>query len=100
MIDQSIPDTPRILLDAVFDWWLSEFCSLRVDYRTLFDQKRSPNDSRKDIKNHNWTNAKLTYLHQTAIELEFTIRNKFDVKAVEPSSNQIPGDLPLEERGY
>ena len=62
-------------------------------------RSRAAGDSRADIDDYHWVNARLTRsFNHDRLKLSIIAKNLFDTDAREPSSVLIPGDYPLEGR--
>jgi len=62
-------------------------------------RSRAEGDSRADIDDYHWVNARVTRsLNHDRLKLSIIAKNLFDSDASEPSSALIPGDYPLEGR--
>ncbi|MDI3324274.1 TonB-dependent receptor [Pontibacterium granulatum] len=62
-------------------------------------RSRAEGDSRPDIDDYHWVNARVTRsFNNDRLKLSIIAKNLFDTDAREPSSALIPGDYPLEGR--
>lgn len=98
--NSDIADAPQKMLDASLDWEIIANLKLHLDVRWINDRQRLITDPREPIDDYAWSNANLIYSLNNNLDLSFTVRNIFDESAFEPSDGQIPGDFPLEQRGY
>lgn len=95
-----VTDAPQKMLDFSVDWEVIPHLNLHLDTSWVNDRQRSPLDPRPSIEDYVWTNANIAYEISSELDISLSVRNVFDESAYEPSDGQIPGDFPLEERGY
>ncbi len=97
-----IPDAPQNSLDFSMEWKISDDLTWHLDSSWITNRSRPAGDARPDVDNFTWVNSNFVYYVNSNLDLGLSIRNLLDEDAFEPSdaTGTIPGDLPLEERGY
>ncbi|CAK8723459.1 Iron complex outermembrane recepter protein [Candidatus Electrothrix aarhusensis] len=94
-----IVDAPGMQLYLNMYWNFMPEWYLNAQYFWVGERERKQDDSRKNIKANNITNIILRRKNITQhIDLAFGARNIFDEDVREPTSSDMPNDIPMERR--
>ncbi|WP_026016910.1 TonB-dependent receptor plug domain-containing protein [Catenovulum agarivorans] len=95
-----VADAPQKSVNWQLSWAIGNDWHLNLHNRWILDRSREVGDNRKTISDYSISDLTALYTLNDKVEMSFTCKNLFDKKAFEPSGPRIPGDYPLETRGF
>lgn len=98
---QRIADAPGQQVYLAANWNFLPDWTIYPQYRWIGSRKRSADDPRSNIDDYSLVDLTLRrYRIMGYLDFALAIRNVFDEHALEPSTQIIPGDYPLERRHF
>jgi iron complex outermembrane receptor protein len=97
--DFVVADAPGMQLYLNAHWNFMPEWYLNAQYFWIGDRQRAENDNREDIKDNSIANMTIRRKNIAQhIDLAFSVRNIFNEDIREPTSSDIPNDIPMESR--
>ncbi len=94
-----VADAPGMQFYLAGNWNFMPDWYFNAQYFWIGDRQRAEDDNREDIKDNSIANITLRKKNITQhIDLAFSIRNLFNEDIREPTSSDLPNDIPLESR--
>ena len=101
LTDAVIPYVPASKFYANANWKFMPRWSLDGQYYRVTDRHRAVGDTRPDIEDYSLANLTLRRKNiANRFDMALAVRNVFNNNVREPSQPVIPGDFPMERRGY
>lgn len=95
---QRVADAPLHLTYLDLSYTFNTAWAGSLQHYWIGSRSRTSGDTREELSDYHWVNAKLSHKLNKDISLALTVKNLFDTDAREPSSISIPEDYPLEGR--
>ncbi|MBI5141485.1 MAG: TonB-dependent receptor [Nitrospirae bacterium] len=96
-----VPDAPGLRFYANAHWKFMPQWSLDGQYWRVMDRHRAVGDTRPAIEDYSLANLTLRRKNiANHWDMALAVRNLFNNNVREPSQPAIPGDFPMESRGY
>ncbi|WLE98234.1 MAG: TonB-dependent receptor [Candidatus Electrothrix communis] len=97
--DAVVADAPGIQFYLNGSWNFMPDWYLNAQYFWIGDRQRAEDDLRKEIKDNSITNMTLRRKNITQhVDLTFSVRNIFNEDIREPTTSDIPNDIPMVSR--
>ena len=97
--DAVVADAPRIQFYLNGSWNFMPDWYLNAQYFWIGDRQRAEDDLREEIKDNSIANMTLRRKNITQhVDLTFSVRNIFNEDIREPTTSDIPNDIPMESR--
>ncbi|MCI5208554.1 MAG: TonB-dependent receptor, partial [Candidatus Electrothrix sp. ATG2] len=97
--EAAVADAPGIQFYLNGNWNFMPDWYLNAQYFWIGDRQRAEDDNREDIKDYSIANMNLQRKNITQhVDLAFAVRNIFNQDIREPTTSDIPNDIPMESR--
>jgi len=94
-----VADAPGIQFYVNGNWNFMPDWYLNAQYYWIGDRQRTENDSREEINDYSLVNMTLRRKNITKhIDWDFSVRNIFNNDIREPTTSNMPNDIPMESR--